>query len=139
MAISCIININISRLVVKLDTLPMPRPPIKQPTLMHIELENPRFSVGNNSNVVAVNTLLINYKVARVEIVTTYFVCVLSGPKAIKKNRNTDITLYRDQSEVRLFSYLNRTFENIEARNSVEPKIRMSRYRSICTFSRYIK
>lgn len=94
---------------------------------MHIEVENPRVSVGNSSKVIAVNILLIIYKIARVEIVTTYLVCVFSGPNAIKKNRNTDIKLKRDKREVRRLSDLNRTFENKEARNSVDPRIIMSR------------
>ena len=94
---------------------------------MHNELENPRFSVGNSSKVIAVNKLLSIYKAARVEIVTTYLVYVFSGPKAIRKNRNTDIILKRHNSEVRRLSDLNNTFENKEARNSVEPMIRMSK------------
>lgn len=115
----------------KLDTFPKPNPLIKYPILIHNELENPRFSVGNSSNVVAVNILFNIYKVARVEIVTTYLVYVCSGPNAIRKNKNTPIILNRDTREVRRLNDLNRTFENREARNSVDPRIRMSRYRSI--------
>lgn len=126
-AINCIININISRLIFKFDTFPKPSPLIKYPTLIHSELENPRFSVGNSSKVVAINMLLKICKAALVEIVTTYLVYVCSGPKAIRKNKNTPIILYRDNSEVRRVSDLNRTFENKEARNSVDPRIRMSR------------
>jgi hypothetical protein len=126
-AINCIMNIKISRFVFKLDTFPKPKPLIKYPTLMHREVENPRVSVGNSSKVVAVKMLLTIYKAARVEIVTTYLVYVFSGPKAIRKNRNKDIMLNRDKSEVRRVSDLNRTFENKEARNSVEPRIRTSK------------